>query len=270
MGKEKVHKRYTGDLVGVKTKLQIEDIKPFFDVDKLTPTINGISDTVYILDDKYILKLFENSSLDSLNEEKKLLDLCSPLPISKIIKEPFFIKEKPVLIYEKCMGESLEKIDINSIKQIGKFLKEFHSLTKNEISSNTNLFEKSRVQKLIDKSGNKEFQIIFDSLDIELKNDGIIHGDLFIDNATFIDNKLSCVFDFGEACNGDFIFDLAVIALSWCESEEEYQILLDSYGLDIDMDRFIKYIKYGMLYYSITRYLASRDYESLLKRCKEI
>ena len=270
MGKEKEHRRYTGDIVGVKTKLELEEIRAFFDVQKLTPTINGISDTVYILDDKYILKLFEDSSLESLDEEIRLLELCEDLPISKIVKKPFIIKNKPAMIYEKCSGKSLDKTSINSIEQIGRFLKEFHTITKNKSTSNIDLFEKSRVQKLIDKTGNNEFQKIFDTIDIELKNDGIIHGDLFMDNATFIDDKLSCVFDLNDTCNGDFIYDLAVVALSWCKDEKEYQILLESYGLDIKMDSFIKYIKYGMLYYSITRYLDGRDFESLLKRCKEI
>lgn len=256
--------------MGVKTKLEVSDVKPFFDVRNLTPTSDGISDTVYILDDKYILKLFEQSTLKSLNEEIKVLELCKDLPIPKVVKETFILKCKPAMIYEKSIGESLEIVTIGSIKQIGKFLKEFHNATQNKHSSNTNLFERSRVQNLINKSSNNEFQKIFDSIDIELRNDGIIHGDLFLDNATFNDNKLSCVFDLNGACNGDFIFDLAVVALSWCEDEKEYEVLLESYGLDMDMSCFKKYIKYATLYYAITRYLDGQDYESLLKRCKEI
>jgi homoserine kinase type II len=259
-------------MMGVKTKIEVSDIRPFFDVESITPTKDGISDTVYILDDKYILKLYEKTTLKSLNEEIKIIDLCKDkdLPVSKVVKETFILKCKPAMIYEKGVGKSLEVVTTDSIKQIGNFLREFHNSTQNKTTSNPNLFEKSRVQKLIDESFNSEFQKIFDSINIELQNDGIIHGDLFVDNATFVDDKLSCVFDLNGACNGDFVFDLAVVALSWARDENDYKILLESYGLEIDKRVFKEYIKYAMLYYSITRYLDGGDYMSLLNRCKEI
>ncbi len=252
--------------MGIKTPLTIEDIKPFFNVDILSPTQSGVRDTVYILDNKYILKLFEKSTKESLDEELKLLNLCKELPISKIEKEPFILKGKPALIYKKCEGSILEQSSKSAIEQIAKFLKEFHSLTKGLQSSNEALFTKQKVQKLIDESGYDRFQNVFDSIDIELKNEGIIHGDLFIDNAMFKDEKLSCVFDFNEACTGDFIFDLSVSAISFCKDDKEYKILLKAYGSDIGLDEFKEYIKYAMLYYAINRYLDNRDYKSLLKR----
>jgi hypothetical protein len=45
--------------MGVKTHITIDDLKPYIDVQNITPTIDGISDSVFILDDKYILKIFE-------------------------------------------------------------------------------------------------------------------------------------------------------------------------------------------------------------------
>lgn len=256
--------------MGVKTELKLEDIKPFLDVETLTPTLNGVRDTVYILDDKYVLKLFEEAIKDSLDEEVKLLSLCKDLPISKVVKEPFILKNKWAMIYKKCEGKSLDRATKNSIKQIAKFLKVFHSITKGDESKNINLFEKKLVQKLIDSTKIDKFQVIFDSLNIELKDDGIIHGDLFLDNCMFKDEKLSCVFDFNEACNGSFIFDLAVTSISFCKSDEEYNILLESYGCDIGLEEFKEYVKYALLYYSITRYIDSRDYKSLLNRIKDL
>lgn len=252
--------------MGVKTELKLEDIKPFFNVQKLTPTLNGVRDTVYILDDKYILKLFEEASKDSLEEEVKLLKLCENLPISKIEKEPFVLKNKQAMIYKKCEGKSLKKSSSSAIEQIGKFLREFHTLTFAKKSSNINLFEKALVQELIDKASFDRFQEIFDSIKIELKDDGIIHGDLFLDNCMFKDGNLSCVFDFNEACIGDFIFDIAVTAISFCNSDEEYKLLLSSYGSEVSIKEFKEYLKYALLYYSITRYLDNRDYKSLLDR----
>ena len=69
---------------------------------------------------------------------------------------------------------------------------------------------------------------------INLNNDGIIHGDLFVDNAIFKDDKLTCVFDFSDSCNGDFLFDLAVVALSWCKDFIQVKQLLKAYDESIN------------------------------------
>lgn len=256
--------------MGVKTKLSKKDILPFFDVEKLTKTKNGVSDTVYILDEKYVLKLFENAGKNLVKNELELLGLCDGLPIPKIKKKIFYIENKPVIIYKKCNGKSLKKVNKGILKQIGEFLKSFHNRTYKKTNKNKKLFQKSRLKKDILRTNNKAFLEEFYTIDIKLKNDGIIHGDLFLDNASFRNKKLSCVYDFARACEGDFLFDLGVIALTWCNSKKDIKVLLDSYGTDIKVKRFIKYIKYAKLYYSVRRYLDNREYCDLEKRYKRL
>ena len=220
--------------MGVKRTITLDDLKPYIDVQKITPTINGISDSVFILDDKYILKIFETASKQEIQNELKLILSCKDLKVSK-----------------------------NDIFEIGIFLKKFHKITKDKTSTNSQLFLKDELYKLIEKTNHKPFFEQFSKLNIELKNDGIIHGDLFPDNATFFDKKLSCVFDFIQSCNGDFLFDLAVIALSWCNTKEEIIYLLESYQTDITYESFIPYLKYAGLYYCVTRFLEKKDFSDL-------
>ena len=249
--------------MGVKRTITLDDLKPYIDVQKITPTINGISDSVFILDDKYILKIFETASKQEIQNELKLILSCKDLKVSKVIGKIFTIQNKYALIYEKAKGESIKKVSKNDIFEIGIFLKEFHKITKDKTSTNSQLFLKDELYKLIEKTNHKPFFEQFSKLNIELKNDGIIHGDLFPDNATFFDKKLSCVFDFIQSCNGDFLFDLAVIALSWCNTKEEIIYLLESYQTDTTYECFLPYLKYAGLYYCVTRFLEKKDFSDL-------
>jgi homoserine kinase type II len=149
-------------------------------------------------------------------------------------------------------------------------MRRFHAQTAGLTSTKTPLFEASRLQALIHQTQYLPFQRIFDSIELQLSCDGVIHGDLFLDNVLFDNGELSGVFDFIEACEGDFLFDLAVVAASWCLDEEDafarISLLLTHYNPDVSFENFVPYIKYALLYYSTTRYLNHRDYQSLLTK----
>lgn len=258
--------------MGVKTKLLYEDIKPFFDIKTLEETKSGQSHTVYILDDEYILKIYEDETTPfNVDAEIKLLSYVSNLTVPKIIKDDVFIKGKRGIVFSKAKGESIvDFVKSTHLRQIGEFLNSFHKITKNKTHNNLSTFGKNELKLLIEKTQNKEFQNEFYSLNIELKNHGIIHGDLFLDNAAFCEDKLTCVFDFSDACEGDFIFDLAVVALSWCSNKDEIITLLNAYDISIKIDEFIPYLRYASLYYCVKRHLTNRDYDNIIFKNKFI
>ncbi|HEO65230.1 MAG TPA: aminotransferase class I/II-fold pyridoxal phosphate-dependent enzyme [Spirochaetes bacterium] len=128
-----------------------------------------------------------------------------------------------------------------------------------------NLYTSDRLLYYIDKCQKglfDDYVYIIDDVNTH-ESDGIIHGDLFPDNAHFIDNRLTGVFDFTGACNGSFYFDLAVVAMSWCFEETRlnkdsldsliHHYLEASPIQDFTYQRFIKWMKYGALYYAAQR-----------------
>ena len=253
--------------MGVKTEISKKDISSYFDIKSLKPTSNGVSHTVYIVNDSYILKLYEDVEDFYVDEEIKLLNLCSQLNIAKVEKQ-LFIKNKRALVFKKSKGEILDEVKFIHLNQIALFLKDLHKQTKNKKHKNKDMFSKKSLENLIEKSKNDFFKTEFENIDIKLKNDGIIHGDLFLDNAIFYENKLTCVFDFSDACEGDFVFDLAVIALSWCNNKAQVLELVNTYDKSIKLDDFIKYMRYASLFYCVSRYLDNRDYGNILFKNK--
>lgn len=252
--------------MGVKRMITLEDLPRSLEVKTLTASTDGVMDSVYFLDDDRVLKIFENGDAESVEEELKLLAHCESLSVSKPEGEVFWVQDKPALIYRRCSGESLKCPDLDEIRQIGTFLRSFHCKTATRESANEPLFEKSRLERLIRESDMLVFDTLFKKIDLVLRNDGIIHGDLFVDNALFEKGKLSCVIDFSQACNGDFLFDLAVADLSWCNSYEKTAILLESYGATLTSEEFRPYREYATLFYCVNRYLNGGNYHELLEK----
>jgi len=257
--------------VGVKTKISFKNLPKKYQDFKLISTKNGVSDSVYLLGDKFVVKIFEDKNYN-LQSEIKLLNYIKSLKVIQFVEE-FKIEKKQAIVYKQVAGRSILYPNITHIKQLGEFLKIFHGKTKNKTSKNPMIFEYEKIKMLVNNRGNKFIQSYFNKIKIQLKNDGIIHGDIFPDNVYFLDNKLNGILDFSEACNGDFLFDLAVVAISWCFDENKLNIdklntLLKTYDKNIKIDEFLEYMKYALICYTIDRYIDNRDYKQLLNRFK--
>ncbi len=256
--------------MGIKTYIEKKQLPIKYRKYNLIPTTNGVMATVYLLDNIFVLKLFEKeTSLETIDSEIKLLNSLILLPIPKVI-DRFKINGLEAIIYTQIQGDIIFNPNINQIKEIATFLKKFHNQTRYIKIKNQELFTKERLKELIDLTKNKRLLKEFNIINITLKRDGVIHGDLFMDNCKFKDNSLSGVYDFSDACLGDFYFDLAVITISSCFNgsildKEKVEALLGGYGANIKIEIFYEYIKYALLYYATTRFLSNRDYFELLE-----
>jgi len=257
--------------MGVKRAISLSDIPSKYQKYRLIPTINGVSSTVYLLGESYVLKLFEpNSTIES---ELKVLNLLNSPLIPKII-DRFNIANLQALIYTQIRGDILKTINTTQVGEIGRFLRYFHQATKG-IDIKRDLYSNTVLGDMVEISGSREVLNHFDRVSIELKLDGVIHGDLFLDNCKFRGDILSGVFDFSDISLGDFYFDLAVVAVGSCFKKDILDIemvnsLLLGYGADIEFGDFKAYIYYALLYYGVLRFLNGRNFRELFSRLEKL
>ncbi len=253
--------------MGVKRAISLGDIPLKYQKYSLIPTSDGVSATVYLLGDRFVLKLFEPDS--SIEDELKVLNsLNSPL-IPKVV-DSFKIDNLQALIYTQIQGNTLKSINRNQIREIGVFLKYFHQTTR-DIGIKRDLYSNEVLEDMVKRSKDRDILNYFDKVSIELRLDGVIHGDLFLDNCKFKENSLNGVFDFSDISLGDFYFDLAVVAVGSSFRGDILDIdmvdsLLLGYEADIEFRDFRAYIYYALLYYGVLRFLNKRDYKELFNR----
>jgi len=260
--------------MGIKTAITQNGLPLKYQSFKLIETEDGVNHSVYLLDDKYVLKLLENTEVEIIENEQKLLNTLKALSVPQIV-DIFTTELYYMVFYTQVSGKSICTPKIQHIEQIASFLKEFHSISKNLHSTNEKIYTNEYFLKLIQQANYPILTNYFNIIDCKLKNDGIIHGDLFCDNAKFTDDTLSGVYDFVEASQGDFIFELAVVCISWCFdgdilNKEKVKSLLKNYQSNISFENFLVYIKYALLYYATQRYLHNRDYNALLIKLENV
>ena len=240
-----------------------------FELDRLrdyisnTSTISksnyGVSADVWIIKNSVVVKVFNDYSKARLECELEILNSLRDLKVAKVT-DRFSYKNREVVVYEYIDGSVYTNPNLYQIEAIGYFLKQMHS---------SKLLDKSICDRLYSVDRFKEsttklpFKKEIDSIEFISIDEVIIHGDLFPDNALFVDNSLSAVIDFSDASIGDRYFDIAVVLFSWCKDDiNKIDALLNAYG-DIDRDRLKEALNFALLYYISQRYSKGRDWKSL-------
>jgi homoserine kinase type II len=282
--------------MGVRTQINLEDANKLIQtsdivLEQLKETSDGISDSTYIGqtkdNKKCIFKIYEFANKSEVINEIGILNTLKNLPTPKPLtneKQVTDYQKKPVAVYSFLEGQSYDQPNLEQVKKIGLFLGEFHSFSKDIRSVNKNIYSQMEMKVFIENIMNcnhKEAkQAIKDSFfhkynlikKLSLDENCVIHGDLFPDNAKFIGNELSGVFDFVEACNGHFFFDLAVVINSWCFDEynlnkNKFNAVLDEYNKKapkkVEKEEIKQYMMYAALFYACqrfnTKYIEKRD-----------
>ena len=231
------------DISYINKKFEIEKIINFKGIKQ------GIENTNYLLkskNKKFILTIFEKRvSQKEIPFFMKLMDQLNDLKIncprpqkskngSYLIK----IKNKTACIVSFLKGKDKKSLNLRNCHDIGKMIAEMHLCTKKINLSRKNSMSIKYLNPLLNsiKFKSKKFVNIEKFLKINFRNiktqwpkklpSGIIHGDLFIDNIFFKNNKLSGMIDFYFAANDYFMYEIAVCVNALCFDKKKNKIFI--------------------------------------------
>lgn len=196
----------------------------------------GIENTNYFVDTdkgRYVLTIFEKHTTDEL---RFFLDLTAflaehniPCAHPRPARQGEYITElkgKPAALVDRLAGASVEAPNEKQCAAVGDVLARMHLVGQDFWQSHANGrgpqwrrdTGKTVSGHLTDEENRLlraelEFQSGYDDLGLPT---GIIHADLFRDNALFVDDSLSGLIDFYFACTDYLLYDVAVTVNDWC------------------------------------------------------
>ncbi|NOZ55078.1 MAG: homoserine kinase [Gammaproteobacteria bacterium] len=219
----------------------------------------GIENTNYFVESSaghYVLTLFEALSLSELPYFLNLMAFLNEhgIPCAHPIaaKDGYYSRElnnKPATLVQRLQGSSVEVTSVAHCQAIGAVLGKMHRVSEgfDGARNNSRGFQwrntaaKTLLPLMFKKRCKKPCQDQGDSQVPEIENDmrvleeelhrqslyhfsdlpqGVIHADLFRDNALFSGENLTGVIDFYYACNDMLLYDVAVAVNDWCVQQD--------------------------------------------------
>lgn len=203
----------------------------------------GIENTNYFLTTSqgdYVFTLFEKISKEevcfyiSLLQQLSAAGIACPQPQADCHQQTVnLIKEKPFTIVTRLKGNNLSVINNKQCKAIATELARLHSASLSMVNPANPLLKNRRgkdwreekAKRLLRFVSAEEARLIsnelsaYQSLDDSALPKGIIHADLFPDNALFENDQLSGIIDFYDACYDNYLYDVAITLNAWCCNE---------------------------------------------------
>ncbi len=201
---------------------------------------DGIENTNYFVntsDGRFVLTIFEHHSFEEmqyyLNLMHHLTDHGVPSANPVADKQGHYLshfKDKPIALVERLNGGSTIKTTINHCQQLGAAMGKMHTagLTYGTHQENPRgpAWCQHTAHKVIDKLSQSEQQMLDDEIHFQKEKRhaelprGVIHADLFRDNALWDGDNFSGIIDFYYSCDDVLLYDLAVTANDWCVNDD--------------------------------------------------
>ena len=244
--------------MAVYTKINNKDIQLLganYSIDKITSfkgIKKGIENTNYLLKTnkrKFILTIFEKrvqkkdlpffmGLMEKLNQKK----IICPKPLKNNKNEHLCkINKKPACIVTFLEGTDKTNLNYKNCFDIGKNIAKFHKITTKMKLYRQNSMSVKKLDTLLKDINFKSNKIspklkpILATCLKDINNrwpkklpEGIIHGDLFIDNIFFNKNKFSGFIDFYFSSNDYLMYEIAICINSLCFDKKKNSFVMNN------------------------------------------
>ena len=209
-------------------------------LEDVTPIASGIENTNYFVttsNERLVLTLYERLPIEDLPFYLNLMahlaqhGVPAPMPIADRSGTYFgVLNSKPASLVTRLEGVPQLSPDASHCEQIGRALAGLHKATATFRGRHANL--RGATWRTQAARAVRRFLIPaqLDLLNTEMDLQrtlsrrplphNAIHGDLFRDNALFVDHTLSGIIDFGFAASDALAYDLAITVNDWCIDAE--------------------------------------------------
>ncbi len=233
------------DVISIEKKFNLGKIISFKGIKK------GIENTNYLLktkNNKYILTIFGKRVqkkdipffMNLMNKLANYKIICPKPQKNKKGNYLFNLKNKSAVIVSFLEGKDKNKLNTKDCYEIGKNVAKFHKASKKIKLYRKNSMSLNSWTNLLKKIGNN-----CNNIDVSLKeimtksltdikkrwprklSNGIIHGDLFIDNIFFRNNKFYGYIDFYFASNDFFMYEIAICINALCFDKKNRKFIFN-------------------------------------------
>jgi len=232
--------------MSVYTKVEREQLETFlthYDLGELVEQqgiSDGIENTNYFVTTtrgRYVLTLFESLSADELPFFLDMMafladhDVPSACPLADV--EGSYLRElndRPAALVERLSGAWVSAPSAVQCAALGAALgrlnREGQAFKAQRPNTRGPHWWRVTAERVMDKLPEADVSMLQDELAyqsshrLDVLPRGIIHADLFRDNALFQGDELTGVIDFYYACSDVLLYDLAVTVNDWCSNDD--------------------------------------------------
>jgi homoserine kinase type II len=219
------------------TKLGLQDAidigKQFgLEVISSDPVKEGLRNSSYVLEtpsiDRYILRICEGKTQEQAGNLVRLVEYLfengfpSQKPVHTINGGEMDYEGKPIIMLNYIEGETVKELSKEQLDQLGQCIAKMHLIETPEFIPQNHPFG-FEVYKEIIRSINSDYISWFNKkkgfFERTIPDDlpkGIIHGDLWYDNAIYHEDNLAGIIDFESGHRGNCIFDIAQTIIGTC------------------------------------------------------
>jgi homoserine kinase type II len=247
--------------MSVYTKVSIDELaawlvryalSPLMDI---APIVSGIENTNYFVtteNERLVLTLYERLPVEDLPFYLNLMahlaqhGVPAPAPVADRSGAYFSVlNSKPASLVTRLEGSPEPNPGPAHCAQIGRTLAQLHVATgtfRGQHANPRGAAWRTQATRAVRRFLQPEqLELLNSEMEVQRKMarrrlpHGAIHGDLFRDNALFVEGELAGIIDFGFAATDALVYDLAITVNDWCidaETEldgERTRALIDGY-----------------------------------------